>query len=225
MPKMPYDPAKDIAPITLVVRVQEVLVVSTKLGINDFKGFIAYAKANPGKLTCGSAGTGGITHLATELFEARGRHRPSARALSRRRARDQRPDLPARSNCAARHAGAAAAHQVRRGEGAGGRPPTRARCCCPTLPTMARAGPAQGQLRQLVRPGGAGRSASLAARQKIHRGRSCRDPLEDEVADAYAAVGGVAVGDTPARVGEPILRAGGEQMGRRSSRPPTSKLE
>ncbi|TAJ26708.1 MAG: hypothetical protein EPO67_18060, partial [Reyranella sp.] len=69
MPKMPYDPAKDIAPITLVVRVQEVLVVSAKLGITDFKAFVAYAKANPGKLTYGSAGTGGITHLATELLK------------------------------------------------------------------------------------------------------------------------------------------------------------
>ena len=69
MPKMPYDPAKDIAPQILVVRVQEVLAVNAKLGINDLKGFIAHAKANPGKITCGSAGTGGITHLAIELFK------------------------------------------------------------------------------------------------------------------------------------------------------------
>jgi tripartite-type tricarboxylate transporter receptor subunit TctC len=69
MPKMPYDPAKDIAPITLMVRVQEILVVSNKLGINDFAAFLAAAKAKPGKLTCGSAGTGGITHLAIELLK------------------------------------------------------------------------------------------------------------------------------------------------------------
>ncbi len=69
MPKMPFDPAKDIAPQILVVRVQEVLAVSAKLGINDLKSFIAHAKANPGKVTCGSAGTGGITHLAIELFK------------------------------------------------------------------------------------------------------------------------------------------------------------
>jgi len=68
MPKMPYDLAKDIAPIVLVVRVQEILAINTKLGINDLKTFIAHAKANPGKVTCGSAGTGGITHLAIELF-------------------------------------------------------------------------------------------------------------------------------------------------------------
>lgn len=69
MPKMPYDPAKDIAPQILVVRVQEALAINSKLGIGDLKSFIAHAKANPGKVTCGSAGTGGITHLAIELFK------------------------------------------------------------------------------------------------------------------------------------------------------------
>ena len=69
MPKMPFDPAKDIAPQVLVVRVQEVFAINAKLGIGDLKSFIAHAKANPGKVTCGSAGTGGITHLAIELFK------------------------------------------------------------------------------------------------------------------------------------------------------------
>jgi len=69
MPKMPYDPARDIAPQILVVRVQEVFAVSSKLGIGDLKTFLEKAKASPGKLTCGSAGTGGITHLAIELFK------------------------------------------------------------------------------------------------------------------------------------------------------------
>ena len=69
MPKMPYNPNRDIAPLTLMVRVQEVLVVNAKLGITDFKGFVAAAKDKPGKLTCGSAGTGGITHLAIELLK------------------------------------------------------------------------------------------------------------------------------------------------------------
>jgi tripartite-type tricarboxylate transporter receptor subunit TctC len=68
MPKMPFDLAKDIAPQILVVRVQEVFAVSSKLGVDDFKSFLAYAKAHPG-ISCGSAGTGGITHLAIELFK------------------------------------------------------------------------------------------------------------------------------------------------------------
>ncbi len=69
MPKMPYDPNKDIAPVTLMVRVQEILAVNNKTGITDFKGFVEAAKARPGKITCGSAGTGGITHLAIELLK------------------------------------------------------------------------------------------------------------------------------------------------------------
>ena len=69
MPKMPFDPTKDLAPQVLVVRVQEALAINAKLGIDDMKGLIAYAKANPGKISCGSAGTGGITHLAIELFK------------------------------------------------------------------------------------------------------------------------------------------------------------
>jgi tripartite-type tricarboxylate transporter receptor subunit TctC len=69
MPKMPYDPAKDLAPQVLVVRVQEILAINAKLGIGDLPSLIARAKANPGKITCGSAGTGGITHLAIELFK------------------------------------------------------------------------------------------------------------------------------------------------------------
>ena len=69
MPKMPFDPAKDIAPLILVVRVQEMVAVNARTGIKDLKGLIDYAKANPGKISCGSAGTGGITHLAIELFK------------------------------------------------------------------------------------------------------------------------------------------------------------
>ena len=69
MPKMPFDPAKDIAPQILVVRVQEALAINSKLGIGDLKSFIAHANADPGKVNCGSAGSGGITHLAIELFK------------------------------------------------------------------------------------------------------------------------------------------------------------
>jgi tripartite-type tricarboxylate transporter receptor subunit TctC len=69
MPKMPYDPDRDLAPVILVVKVQEVLVVNANLGINDFKTLFARLKAEPGKWTFGSAGTGGISHLALELFK------------------------------------------------------------------------------------------------------------------------------------------------------------
>lgn len=69
MPRMPYDPERELVPVILVVKVQEILVVNAKTGVTDFKGLIARLKAEPGKWTCGSAGTGGITHLAIELFK------------------------------------------------------------------------------------------------------------------------------------------------------------
>ena len=68
--KMPYNPQKDLALITTVVKVPEVIVVNPVLPLNTLTELIAYAKANPGKITFGSAGTGGITHLALELLKA-----------------------------------------------------------------------------------------------------------------------------------------------------------
>src|SRR5438270_1138021 len=68
--RLPYDIKKDIALITLVVRVPEVLAVHPSLPVNKFEELIAYAKANPGKVNFGSAGAGSITHLAGELLKA-----------------------------------------------------------------------------------------------------------------------------------------------------------
>jgi tripartite-type tricarboxylate transporter receptor subunit TctC len=68
--KLPYDIKKDIALITLVVRVPEVLAVHPAMPVNSFAELIAYAKANPGKVNFGSAGAGSITHLAGELLKA-----------------------------------------------------------------------------------------------------------------------------------------------------------
>lgn len=68
-PIAPYDPTRDLAPIILVARVQEVLVVNAKLGISDLKTLIARLKAAPEKFSFGSAGVASITHLAMELFK------------------------------------------------------------------------------------------------------------------------------------------------------------
>jgi tripartite-type tricarboxylate transporter receptor subunit TctC len=72
--KLPYDPVKDFAPITLVAGVPNVMVMNTErakaLGINDVKDFIRYAKANPGKLNMASSGNGTSIHLAGELFKS-----------------------------------------------------------------------------------------------------------------------------------------------------------
>ena len=68
--KMPYDVNKDLAFVTLVVRVPEVLAVHPSLPVNSFSELISYARANPGKVNFGSAGSGSITHLAGELLKA-----------------------------------------------------------------------------------------------------------------------------------------------------------
>ncbi len=67
---MPFNPQKDLALITTVVKVPEVVVVNPSLPVNSLAELVAYAKANPGKINFGSAGAGGITHLACELLKA-----------------------------------------------------------------------------------------------------------------------------------------------------------
>ena len=66
---MPFDPVKQFQHIALLANSQLFLVTRPNLPPNDLKGFIAYAKANPGKLSYGSAGTGTTPHLAGELFK------------------------------------------------------------------------------------------------------------------------------------------------------------
>jgi tripartite-type tricarboxylate transporter receptor subunit TctC len=66
--KVKYDPINDFIPLGLVWTSPLTLAVSPKLNISTLKDFIAYAKANPGKATIGSAGVGSITHLAAALF-------------------------------------------------------------------------------------------------------------------------------------------------------------
>ncbi|CAN7318165.1 tripartite tricarboxylate transporter substrate binding protein [Variovorax paradoxus] len=67
--KMPYDPAKDFAPITQVVAVPEIIVVNPKLGVTSLQQLVALAKAKPGTLNFGSAGNATIPHLGGELFK------------------------------------------------------------------------------------------------------------------------------------------------------------
>jgi tripartite-type tricarboxylate transporter receptor subunit TctC len=67
--KLPYDPEKDFAPITLVARVPEILVVHPSLAATSVKELVALARAKPGQLTVGSAGRGSPPHLAAELFQ------------------------------------------------------------------------------------------------------------------------------------------------------------
>ncbi|HEX4409975.1 MAG TPA: tripartite tricarboxylate transporter substrate binding protein [Xanthobacteraceae bacterium] len=65
--KLSYEPKK-FEPIVIMSRIPNVLAVRNNLDVPDIKGFIAYAKANPDKLTYGTQGQGTASHLTTELF-------------------------------------------------------------------------------------------------------------------------------------------------------------
>jgi tripartite-type tricarboxylate transporter receptor subunit TctC len=65
---LPYDSVKDITPIILIGETCLVVTMNPRSPIKSIKDMIAYAKANPGKLNFGSAGVGGLGHLAQELF-------------------------------------------------------------------------------------------------------------------------------------------------------------
>jgi tripartite-type tricarboxylate transporter receptor subunit TctC len=73
--KMPFDPQKDFAPITLVAGVPNVMVMNaekaSKLGIQTVPDFIRYAKAHPGQFNMASSGNGTSIHMAGELFKSR----------------------------------------------------------------------------------------------------------------------------------------------------------
>ncbi|MBL8522172.1 MAG: tripartite tricarboxylate transporter substrate binding protein [Betaproteobacteria bacterium] len=68
--KLPFDPEKDFAPITLMTITPLVLVTRADLGVKDVAGLVDYAKKNPGKVTFASSGTGTSHHLSGELFKA-----------------------------------------------------------------------------------------------------------------------------------------------------------
>jgi len=68
--KLSYDPQKDLVPVTLVATSPLLLVVNPAVPAKSVQEFIAYAKANPGKLNFGSGGVGSTPHLSVELFKS-----------------------------------------------------------------------------------------------------------------------------------------------------------
>jgi tripartite-type tricarboxylate transporter receptor subunit TctC len=67
--KLPYDPLKDFAPIANVASSPLILVVSSSLPVTSVRELIAYAKANPGKLSYASSGNGTVNHLTGEMLK------------------------------------------------------------------------------------------------------------------------------------------------------------
>jgi tripartite-type tricarboxylate transporter receptor subunit TctC len=68
--KLPYDPVKDFAPLTLAGSTPLALLVQPSLGVTDVKGLIEYLRKNPGKLTYASGGNGTSQHLTMELLKS-----------------------------------------------------------------------------------------------------------------------------------------------------------
>ncbi len=69
VPKLPYDPQKDFAPISLVAIGPNLLVVHPSVPVKTVKELVALAKARPGQLQYASPGAGTVQHLAAELFK------------------------------------------------------------------------------------------------------------------------------------------------------------
>ena len=68
--RMPFDPAKDLTPVAAAARVLVFLVAKPTLPVNTIDEFLAYVKANPGRLSYGSAGNGSSPHLAGEMMKS-----------------------------------------------------------------------------------------------------------------------------------------------------------
>ncbi|HVG04050.1 MAG TPA: tripartite tricarboxylate transporter substrate-binding protein, partial [Burkholderiaceae bacterium] len=69
-PKLPYDPVKDLAPLTLAGSTPLALMVRPSLGVSSVRELLDYAKKNPGKLVYASGGNGTSQHLTAELMKS-----------------------------------------------------------------------------------------------------------------------------------------------------------
>lgn len=72
MDRPPYDPARDFVTVDIIGNSASSIVVHPSLPVRNLKALIAYARANPDKLSYGSAGAGTVTHLAGEMFKQKG---------------------------------------------------------------------------------------------------------------------------------------------------------
>src|SRR4030095_7637557 len=68
-PKLPYDPARDFAPISLAASIPVVLVVNSSFSVSTVKELVGQAKANPGKIHYASGGNGSAQHLPMEMLK------------------------------------------------------------------------------------------------------------------------------------------------------------
>jgi tripartite-type tricarboxylate transporter receptor subunit TctC len=67
---LPYDPDRDLQPVSLLASTPQLLAINPALPAGDFKSFVAYLKGNPGRVSYGSAGSGSAAHLTMELLKS-----------------------------------------------------------------------------------------------------------------------------------------------------------
>ena len=67
---MPYDPDRDLQPVSLLASSPQLLVVIPSVGVSTFKEFVAHVRGNPGRLSYGSVGGGSASHLTMELLKS-----------------------------------------------------------------------------------------------------------------------------------------------------------
>ncbi len=166
---MPFHPMKDLALLTQIVSVPEILVVTPRRAGQDARRAAwRSAKAQPGKLTFASTGPGGMPHMAMELLKFTAGmelvHAPYTGCGARRERSARRP----RADDVRRRAGADG-HRSRRARCARSRSAARSASpsCRMFRPRPSSACPGRG--RQLVRPGRAGRDAEAGAGQALCR--------------------------------------------------------
>ena len=109
-PKLTFNVIRDIAPVAGLMRVPNVMEVNPQVPAKTVAEFIAYAKANPGKINWASSGHGTSVHLSGELFQSMAGRQAQSRALSRLRAGAHRHDQRAGAGDVRQHAALAAAH-------------------------------------------------------------------------------------------------------------------
>ena len=132
--KTPYDPLKDLLPISMAAEFANVLVVQP-LPIKTVADYVDYAKKNPGKLTYASSGIGGAGHLSGELLEISGE--------GRHRARPYKGGGPAMQGFLGGQVDSffatpiSSISQIRAGKARGWRPGSKRAALMPDVPTMA----------------------------------------------------------------------------------------
>jgi tripartite-type tricarboxylate transporter receptor subunit TctC len=193
--RLPYDPARDFVPISLLAKVPSLYLVPAASPVRDLREFVAYARKNPGRLNYGSAGNGSAGHLAMEYLKAQAglfiTHVPY------RGTGPQLIDLMAGRLDVAAVGAAAVIQHIRSGKLRAIATGTTARLPqLPDVPTVAEQGFPGFEMTQwygIVAPA----SMSTPARQRL-AAEAAKAVHANEVRERLAADAALAVGSTPA---------------------------